>query len=424
MVNEMIRFIDESPTAFAAVSNIKKILLANGYKEVFEKDEYKLKKNGKYFVTRNDTSILAFNIGKKLDNVSLHGCASHTDCPSFKLKPNPVIKTPSGIKLNVEKYGGALVRPWFDRPLGLAGRVIVNKKNCVEAVEYIGKEPFCIMPSVAPHLNHEVEDKRIEPAQDLVPIVTLEKDFDFNKYIAKKIKAKASDILGFDLYLYPLDKGYVWGNNEFITSNHIDNLECAYTSLMGFVNNFNENNINLYACFDNEEVGSLTRQGASSDFLQVNLKRISEALKIDYSQLTSKGMMLSCDNAHGLHPNHPELYDKDNAPVLNGGVVIKYNANQSYTTDSISGSLLKKLMIENKIPYQVFANKTGIRGGSTLGNLSNNNVSLITVDIGLAQWAMHSPVETCGYKDVEAMVKTCECFYKAHLEINNKQYNL
>ena len=424
MEKEMIDFIYNSPTAFNAVDNIKSILKKKGYTELFEKDEYKLKKGGKYFVSRNGTSIIGFNIGKKLVKPSLHICASHTDCPSFKLKPNPIIKTKDGIKLNAEKYGGALVRPWFDRPLALAGRVMVNSNSAVEARTFIGDEPFCILASVAPHLNREIEDKKIEPAIDLVPIVSLRDDFDFNKYLSSKLKIKEKDLLGFDLYLYPFEKGYVWGNKEFITSFHIDNLECAYTSLMGFIDNFNDNNINVFASFDNEEVGSLTRQGANSDFLENNLKRICDGLKIDYNQLIAKGIMLSCDNAHGLHPNHPELYDKDNAPVLNGGVVIKYNANQSYTSDSLSASLFKKLLSDKKIKYQVFANKTGVKGGSTLGNISNSHISLISIDIGLAQWAMHSPIETCGYEDVETMIKATSSFYKAHLDINGDKYSL
>lgn len=424
MSKEMIKFINDSPTAFNAISNIKDILNKKGYVELLESNDYKVKKNGKYYITRNDTSIIAFNIGKKLDNPSLHICASHTDCPSFKLKPNPIIKTNLGIKLNVESYGGALVRPWFDRALSLAGRIMVNKGKGIRTIIFKDDEPFCIIPSMAPHLDKEIETRKIEPSIDLVPVVSLKEDYDFNAYLANKIKVKKNDILGFDLFLYPFEKGYSWSDNEFITSNHIDNLECSYTSLLGFVDNFNDNNINVYASFDNEEVGSLTRQGADSDFLINSIRRISESLKISYEQLIAKGIMLSCDNAHGIHPNHPELYDKDNSPVLNGGIVIKYNANQSYTTDSLSGSLFKKLLLENNIPFQVFANKTGIRGGSTLGNLSNNHVSLISIDIGLAQWAMHSPIETCGYKDVEAMVKACKCFYKSHLNINTNSYSL
>ena len=425
MIEEMIEFINASPTAFNAVENLKDILIANDYQELFEKETFELKKGGKYFVTRNQTSIIAFNIGKKLNHPSLHACASHTDCPSFKLKPNPIIKTSLGSKLNVEKYGGALLRPWFDRALSLAGRVMIDTKNGVEAKIFQDEKPFCILASVAPHLDSDIENKKLEPAVDLVPIVSLKDNYDFKNYLAKTLKVKKQDILGFDLYLYPTEKGYVWGeNNEFITCHHIDNLECAYTTLLGFINNFNDNNINVYASFDNEEVGSLTRQGADSDFFVNTIKRICNALNIDYGQLLSQGMMLSCDNAHGIHPNHPELYDKDNTCKLNEGVVIKYNSNQSYTSDSLSASLFKKLLSNNKLPYQEFTNKTGVRGGSTLGNISNGHVSLISVDIGLPQWAMHSPIETCGSKDVQTMVMAIKKFYKAHLQVKGNTYTL
>ena len=424
MVNTMIDFINKSPTAFSAISNIKKILSEKNYVELFEEEEYKIEKGGKYFVSRNNTSIIAFNVGKKLERPSLQICASHSDCPSFKLKPNPIIKTKNGIKLNVEIYGEALLRPWFDRPLSIAGRIIINNNGKVEPKEFVDDEPFCILASMAPHLSKDIEKNELKPEVDLLPIVSLKDDFDFNEYLSSKINIDKNSILGFDLYLYPFEKGYVWGNNEFITSNHIDNLECAFATLMGFVDNFNDENINVYACFDNEEVGSLTRQGAYSDFLVSNIQRLSLSLDIEFEQLRSRGIMLSCDNAHGLHPNHEDLYDKENAPVLNGGVVIKYNANQSYTTDSLSGSLFKKLLDDNNIPYQLFANKTGTRGGSTLGNLSNNQISLISIDVGLAQWAMHSPIETCGYKDVEYMVNAVKCFYKAHFSINKQKYSL
>ena len=416
MIKKLIEFIDEHKTAFGATSGIKKILEENGY-ELLDK---KIEKGKKYYITRNDSSIIAFNVGKKLNDPSLHITASHTDCPSFKLKPNPIIVSDGVVKLNVEGYGGGLRRPWFDRPLSLAGRVIINSKSKVKSVEFKDDEPFCMIVSVAPHLNREIEEKKPDLLIDMAPIVSLDKDYDFNNYLAKKLKVKKEDILGFDLYLYPIQKGFIWGNkDEFFTIGHIDNLECAYTSLMGFINNFNDDNINIYASFDNEEVGSLTRQGADSDFLSVVLDRICDDLKINEEELIKQGILLSCDNAHGLHPNHPELYDKNNAPILNKGIVIKYNAAQSYTTDSLSAALFKKVLDLKKIPYQYFANKTGSRGGGTLGNISNRHVSIISVDIGLAQWAMHSPVETAGSKDVKYMIDGIKAFYKSHIKLNS-----
>lgn len=422
MVKDLIEFIDNSPTAYGAIESIKNILIKEAYQPL---TDAKIEKGNKYFVTRNDSSIIAFNVGKKLKDPALHICASHTDCPTLKLKPNPIIESKYGSKLNVEQYGGMLTRPWFDRPLSLAGRVIINDKDNLVSKVYIDKDPFCIIPSMAPHLNHDLQNNKVDVAVDLLPIVSLQDKYDFYNYLAKKLKIKKEDIMGFDLFLYPLEKGYIWGSKkEFFTVGHIDNLECAYTTLMGFVNNFNDNNINLYASFDNEEVGSLTRQGADSDFLYQILQRICDDLSLDYQNLLDHGMMLSCDNAHGVHPNHPELYDLNNAPVLNGGVVIKYNARQSYCTDSLSAALLKTIFKTNKIPYQEYSNKTGIKGGGTLGNLSNRHVSIVSADIGLAQWAMHSPVETAGVKDVDYMIKTIKQFYKRHLTIKDNKYQI
>jgi len=423
MVNELVSFLNDSPSAFGAVKSIKEVLLENDYVELQENEKYKVKKGGKYFVVRNDTSVIAFNVGKKIDNPSLQICASHTDCPSFKLKPNPISKTKYGIKLNVEPYGGILTRAYFDRPLSLAGRIILNKKKGITPIDFIDEEPFCIIPSMAGHLKGDIENNKADVAKDLVPIVSLDEKYDFYDYLVSKIKVKKDDILGFDLYLYPLQKAYVWGKDkEFVTANHIDNLECAFTTLMGFVNNFNDNNINVYCSFDNEEVGSLTRQGADSDFFELTLRRICEVLNVDFNTISNKAMMLSCDNAHGVHPNYQELYDLNNAPELNKGLVIKFNANQSYTSDSLSSALLIKLLKDGKIDYQMYANKTGIRGGSTLGNLSNRHMSFISVDIGLAQWAMHSTIETAGSKDVDTMIQAVSKFYKSHLCVDNKTY--
>ena len=421
MDRKIAEFLDNSVTAFGAVKSIKEELINNGYKEL----DGKIIKGGKYFVTRNDSSIIAFNVGNTFNNPGLMIAASHTDCPSFKLKPNPIIKTDLGVKLNVEGYGDFLTRAWFDRPLSLAGRVMVKTEDGIKSINYCDDKPFCIIPSMAPHLARELEDKKVDLAVDMLPIVSLNKEYDFKAFLGFKLSVKKEDILGFDLYLYPVLKTYYWGeNDEFITSHHIDNLECAYTTLMGFIDNFNDENINIYASFDNEEVGSLTRQGADSDFLYLTINRICDDLGLNYSELVKNGMLLSCDNAHGIHPNHPELYDKNNSCELNKGVVIKYNANQSYTSDSLSSSLLIDLMKKNNIDYQVYANKTGIRGGSTLGNLNNRHVSIMSIDIGLAQWAMHSAIETAGSKDIETMIKLVKCFYNSKLIINNNTYSL
>lgn len=424
-MKEIMNFIDESVTAFNAIDNLKKELLKNKYEELDEKKEYKILKGHKYFITRNGTSVIAFNVGKKLINPSLQIAASHTDCPTFKIKPEAFIFDKNYLKLNTEVYGGAIYYPWLDRALGIAGRVIVRNKEGLKTITYKSSEPFCVIPSVAIHQNRDV-NKGIElnPQIDMLPLVSLE-DGDLKAFLAKEIKTKKEDIKGFDLYLYPMDKAFNWGlKKEFITSFHIDNLECAYTTFKAFLNTFNDNNINVYCSFDNEEVGSLTRQGADSNFLEVTLQRLSKALKLDYYALVSNGMLLSCDNGHALHPNHPEKSDPVNRPLMNKGVVIKYNANQSYTSDGLTSAIFTNLLDSKKIPYQYFANRSDSKGGSTLGNLSNSHVSILSIDIGLAQLAMHSPMETAGVKDIKYMIDACKEFYNAHLSVKGDTYIL
>jgi len=425
MNKELLTFLDESPNAFYATRNIVKKLKEKGYEELDETKKFNILKNHKYFVTRNDSSVIAFNVGKKLNKPSLQITASHSDCPSFKIKPNSLISDGKIVKLNTEIYGGPLLYPWFDRALGIAGRVMVNKSKKIITCLFDSNEPFCLIPSVPPHLNNEIAKGQINAQVDLLPLVTDDTKFSLEKYIAKKLKVNANDILSFDLYLYPIEKAYIWGpSKEYFSSFHIDNLECAYTTLVPFINNFNDENINVYACFDNEEVGSLTRQGADSDFLEVTIKRICESLNIKYESLKANGMLLSCDNAQGVNPNHSEKYDVANRSYMNEGIVIKSNANQSYTSDSIGSAIFKQICKDVKVPYQLYANRSDMKGGSTLGNLSNRHLSIVAVDIGLAQLAMHSPLETAGCKDVDYMMKAISSFYKRHLTVDKNAYSL
>ena len=417
-MKDLIKFLNNSPTAFEAVENITGILKENDYKELKEEAPFRIAKGGRYYVTRNGSSVIAFNVGSRLDDPSLQITASHGDCPTFKIKPESVIFDNGYLKLNTEVYGGALFYPWLDRPLSIAGRLIVkDKRGRIKVRNFVHGKPFCLIPSEAIHFNRKANDELKLNAQiDLLPICALKKK-DLKEYLKE---ATGENVLSYDLYLYPLQSAYVWGmEDEFISSFHLDDLECAYTCLKGFVNVFNDENINVYCCFDNEETGSLTRQGAASDFLQNVLKRVCEALGLDYYLLTARGMLLSCDNAQGLHPNHPEKYDMLNRPLLNGGIVIKSNANQSYTSDALSSAIFKDLLDRNKIPNQYFTNRSDVRGGSTLGNISNSHVSLLSVDIGMPQLAMHSILETAGTRDAEYMIKGIKAFYKAHLQGND-----
>lgn len=423
-MSDLLKLLDNSKSSFQVVENIENELKKAKYEKLDESKPFNISKGKKYYVVRNGSSIIALNIGKKLADPSLLISASHTDCPSFKVKPEAFIFGKDFLQLNTEIYGGALLNPWFDRPLSLAGRVMVKNKG-IKAINFVDEEPFCIIPSVCIHFNREAnKGKELNPQIDLLPLVG-SKNADFKDYLSKKLKVNKSNILSFDLYLYPQEKAINWGlDKEFFSSFHIDNAECAYTSLNGFINTFNDNNINVYASFDNEEVGSLTRQGAASNFLDVVLKRTCDSLKIDYYSLQTKAFMLSCDNAHSVHPNHSELSDPKNRPVMNKGVVIKQNANQSYTSDGLSISLFENLLKNNKVPYQLFTNRSDIRGGSTLGNISNSHVSIMAVDIGLAQLAMHSCYETAGIKDIQYMEKAIKAFYSSSFKINNDTYYL
>ena len=414
-MQDLINFLDNSPTAFQATHNIKEELLKNGYIELDEKKIFNIEKNNKYFVKRNDSSLIAFNVGKNLENASLKVCASHCDSPTFKIKPNSTFYENGYLKLNVEVYGGTIYYPWLDRPLSIAGRIVVKEDGKLKTVLYDYKKPFCLIPSEAIHQNREVnDDLRLNPQIDMLPICSLKKG-DLKEFLHNELNL---EILNYELYLYPTQKAYVWGmSNEFMSSSRLDDLECAYGTLNGFINNFDDNSINVYCLFDNEEIGSLTKQGAGSDFLFNTLHRICDSLNIDYYSLLARGMMLSCDNAQGIHPAHYEKFDVHNCARLNEGIVIKYNARGAYASEALGSSILIDQLNRNNIKYQLFANRSDVKGGTTLGNISNGHVSLITVDIGLAQLAMHSAFETCGSRDYKLLINCIKNFYSEELNI-------
>ena len=423
MINDLISFLNDSPTAFGCTKSVKETLEENGYEQLNSK---KVKKGGKYYIVRNDTSIIALNIGKKLDDPSLHLCASHTDHPTFKLKPNAIHKTKNGIALNIEPYGGQLLRTWMDRPLSVAGRVVVNEDDKIVSKILVDKEPFCIIPNLAIHLNRDSDNKALNIPADITPIITLSEDFDFNQYLADKVGVKKEDILSHDLFLYPIETAYTWGkDDEFITSGYLDNMSSVYCSLLGFIDNFNDNNINVFVAFDNEEIGSLTYQGADSDFLESVLHKVCDDLKISYYSLLNQGMLLSFDVAQAFHPNHPEVFDAENSCYINKGLAVKFNANQAYTSDSISYALFSKFMNRAEVPFQTYNNKTGVRGGGTLGKLVNAHISLVSIDIGTPIWSMHSAVETGGSEDIRTSVNALSAFYSAHLSVDeNNNYSI
>ena len=417
ITNKMLDFIDASPTCFHVVDNLKKELVKNGYVELSEKEEWKLKAKGKYFVTRNDSSIISFRIPKK-DFKGFYMIASHSDSPSFKIKENPEMEAAGAyVKLNVERYGGMLCAPWFDRPLSVAGRVFVKGKKGIESRLVNVDRDLVMLPSLAIHMNREANDGYKYNAQtDMLPIFGDEASKDsFFDVIAKSAGVKKDDILSHDLFLYNRVKWTTWGaNNEYISCSRLDDQECVYSSFDGFLKGKEKENVPVHCVFDNEEVGSGTKQGAASTFLKATLVRINECLgrtTEQYYTALANSFMVSADNAHAVHPNHIEKADPVNRPVMNKGIVIKYNANQKYTTDAFSAAFFKNVCEKANVPYQTFTNRSDTVGGSTLGNISTTQVAVDTVDIGLAQLAMHSPYESAGAKDPEYLAKASKEFY-------------
>lgn len=427
MTKDLKKFLDESPVGLYAAANIRAMLLENGYTECQEGSEWKLVPGGRYFVMRNGSAVIAFQIPKEESWAGFQIAASHLDSPTFRIKSNAEIVVENRyVTLNVEKYGGMLLAPWLDRPLSAAGRVLVRTESGIETRLVNIDRDLMIIPNVAIHMNREINNGyKWDMKQDLRPLlagaINLEgegaEDIGsiFRRLVADETGVSPEDVLDTDLYLYNREKASVIGlNGEFISSGRLDDLQCAFGTLKGFLAARPEKSIAVYCAFDNEEVGSMTKQGADSSFLRCTLERISTALgrsRGEFMASLSSSFMISADNAHAVHPNHPELEDPSHRPVPNGGIVIKYSANQKYTTDAVSGAVMKEICRKAGVPVQIFYNRSDLPGGSTLGNISTTQLSLNTVDIGLAQLAMHSAYETAGVMDTEYLARASEIFF-------------
>lgn len=423
ILKDLMDFLDSSVTMFHAINECEKVLQRSGFIYLPENGKWNINK-GKYYTKRNSSSLIAFDIAE--GDYHFQISAAHSDSPTFKLKDRPVIEANGYLKLNVEGYGGMINATWLDKPLTLAGRVMVNTDKGIETRLLHIDRDLLIIPNVPIHFNREINKGFAFNNQvDMLPILSAGnlKEADFDNILAKELGIEAEAILAKDLYLVNRQKAAIIGfDNELISSGRLDDLECVYTSLRGFVEAENKNHINVFAVFDNEEVGSVTKQGAMSTFLASTLDRVNTALgksKEEYYRAIAKSILISCDNAHAVHPNHPELFDVKNRPVLNQGIAIKESANQKYTTDAFSRAILKKILEKKNIPYQTFANRSDIAGGSTLGNLSNTVVSMNAVDIGLPQLAMHSAYETAGAKDVVYAFETLKAFFEANIDIKD-----
>ena len=425
-MQELISFIASCPTAYQTVETLSGILTEQGFVRLEEQNEWKLKSGEKYFVTRNGSSILAFCLPRELDRIrGYHIVATHGDAPSLKLKPVFEQKAEGcATQWNVERYGGAILSSWMDRPLSVAGRVAVKTEDGVRLCPVHLDRDVALIPNVAIHMNRKVnEGVPINVQVDMLPLSGLGlPDSALMRTIAALLNVEETDIISHDLFLYVRNEGRVWGmNNEFISAPRLDDLMCTYAALKGFLSPSHPRTVPVLAVFDNEEIGSSSRQGAASSLLRDTLTRVDACFAAydtsagGLQRRLSGSCLISADNAHAVHPNHPEYADKQNRPVINGGVVIKHNAEQRYATDAISGAIFARICDRAGVPTQVFANRSDMRGGSTLGNIAVSDVPCLTVDIGLAQLAMHSAYETAGVQDFDSLCAACRAFYASSL---------
>ena len=412
-----LNFIEQSPTAFHAVANLKESLREAGYRELKEKDPWLVDDGGKYFVTRNDSAIIAFAVPRSGFS-SFRIAAAHSDSPTFKLKPSFEDRADGAyLRLNVEKYGGVILSTWLDRPLSVAGRLVIRDGEGIATRLVNLDRDAMVIPNLPIHFNREVNDGyKWDLKTDLCPLYGEAEDGGrLMAELAESAGISPENVLAHDLFLYSRQPGSIWGAEDaFFSCGRIDDLECAWGCMRAMEKAETREHIRVCAVFDNEEVGSRTKQGADSTFLYDTLTRIGFALGASDGEIRAAmadGFMVSADNAHAVHPNHPEIYDRQNRVYMNRGVVIKHNASQKYTTDAVSSALFTLACEKAGVPVQHFANRSDLPGGSTLGNLSNAHVSMNTVDIGLAQLAMHSACETAGTKDLDYLIRAMTAFW-------------
>lgn len=411
-MNALKEYLKTSYTAYQAVENAKNLLEAQGFKRLYETDDWALAEDGKYYVERDGSSLIAFTVGA-LDEFSYKVVASHTDSPALKLKENPETGATPYVSLNVEPYGGGVWYSFLDRPLKIAGRVIRNNDNALRSESYIS--PFFVtIPSVAVHMNRGVnEGFAVNPQVDLLPLFGLK---DGNTTLNDVL---GDDVAAYDLFLAPATEPYTFGaNDEFLAAPRIDNLTSVYASISALLSHSDGNGVCIAALFDNEETGNLTAKGADGDFLETVLRRIAYAFRFDdneYYKALANSFLLSVDNAHAVHPNHPEYADPTNKTTMGGGVVLKNHANRAYTTDASGAAVVKALCEKANVPCQPFFNRSNARSGGTLGAASLRHASMHAADIGIAQLAMHSACECFACKDYDAMLRLLETFYDSEL---------
>ena len=422
---EVKSFASESPSTYHVVKNCSDILDENGFERIMPREKWEIKKGGKYFLKKSSSTIIAFTVGEDFDvknGFKIFG--AHTDSPCFRIKPNPEIVTENVVRLNTEVYGGPILSTWFDRPLSIAGRVIVKGEDSFfpRTVKIKIDEPLLTIPNLAIHQNREVNNGvKIDKQNDVLPVISLiNKNFEREGYleriILEKTGIKKEDIIDFDLYLYATEKGCLLGaNEEFMSSPKIDNLASVYTGLIGLLEaEENQDRINIFVAFDNEEIGSATKQGADSNYLLNTLERISLALGLsrgDFLQMLESSYILSADAAHAAHPAHLGKTDPTNRGKINEGISIKISAKQKYTSDGYSIAVIKQLIEGTEIQIQPFVNESNELGGSTIGPISSTHLDIDGVDLGVPMLAMHSVRELCGIFDVFYLKELAKEFF-------------
>ena len=425
-VENMLDFIYESPTQFNAVAVSAEILEKNGFEKLNPKENWKLEVGKKYYTTKNSSALVAFKVNSdEIEKEGFRIIGSHTDSPGFRIKPNAEMESCGAyLKLNTEGYGGMILSTWLDRPLAMAGRVFLRGENPFKPVERIVNisKPVCIIPNLAIHMNRSINDGyKYNKQTDMLPLVglineQLEKENYMIKLLASELDVEVEEIIDFDIFLYEYEKGCFTGaNEEFISTGRLDNLSMYYSSVEALLDSDSKSGISIAVGFDNEEVGSSTKQGADSNMLLNILERICISLGKDRQQFfeaIENSFIISSDLAHAVHPNVNGMADPTNRPVMGKGPVIKVHAGQAYTSDGHSISVYKEICRECGVEYQEFVNKSDQRGGSTIGPISSTHIDIPSVDIGAPILSMHSIRELGCSEDFYNTYKTFVKFYE------------
>lgn len=429
MIQEYLRYTKTATCPFCVVKAAEEYFEEAGFQSLTLEDEWKIERGKGYFMSLYGSSFIAFYVGQEFScDGRLTIAAAHSDQPCFIIKPNAVMESGKYRKLNVEAYGGAILNTWLDRPLGIAGIVAVKGSDAfhpyVRVVDF--KRAMLVIPNMAIHFNRDVnKGVELNKQKDMLPLLGMmetyisdkmeEKDYLLH-LLSEETGIKAEDILDYQLYLYNFEDGMTAGaNHDMLLAPRIDNLASVFACMKAVTSGKNEAGLNVIAVFDNEEVGSRTKQGAGSGLFSGILERIYAALSIEreaFLRSVNSGFFLSVDGAHALHPNQGEKYDPTNPIYLNDGIVIKRAANQAYTTDAVAAGIIKEICGKNNIAYQEFVNKSDSPGGSTLGAVASTLLPMRTADVGIPMLAMHSAMETMGAKDLEALVRLITCLFE------------